>query len=520
MLGQWKNAKLRSANKALDAGRLDDAVQLATSADLLSGQADKLVARLRDALTARVRTRLQAGQFTDAMTDIGKLAQLAALTPEVLALQQRARAAIDANRLTAEVRDGMLAQAQQNLRAGHLDSARQVLRDAPDDGQRNALERDLQSREQRIAQLMETARAALAREDILAACALWTQAVTQRGQNRDTEELGAELARRISARVDQWLSAGNLGQLVAALQATAGIRQARSDLARLSMLQQAIQNASRQLAAGQFSELNETLARLAAHCSAGIPDWVSKAMRSVRDIDAARTDLLASPLGALGPSVSSSTQSAAPVAGLFQSGAGSAAEPTFNRSMLLVDGAGSSLILTSDLLRIGRANGRTPVDIPLPADIQSHHADVARTGDDYFLIAHGPVRVNDRGVSRTLLRDGDRVRLGESPEFVFRRPSNRSNTACLRLSSRCRLPQDVGQVLFFNETCLIGPQPHCHVQAREASAVLLLFESAGQLVLRSLVGGAGTPLAPGRPIEAQDVRITLTPYLVGPEARI
>src|SRR5262249_10331202 len=158
---------------------------------------------------------------------------------------------------------------------------------------------DLRGREQRIVELMDAARAALGRDDIFAACAIWTQAVTQRGQNRDTEELGGELARRISTRVEQWLAAGRLDQLVAALEATAGIRQARSDLARLSMLHRTIRDAAQQLAAGDFAGLQESLARLAAHTASGAPEWLARAMQSLRDIDVARTALLASPLGAV-----------------------------------------------------------------------------------------------------------------------------------------------------------------------------------------------------------------------------
>ena len=96
--------------------------------------------------------------------------------------------------------------------------------------------------------------------------------------------------------------------------------------------------------------------------------------------------------------------------------------------------------------------------MPIPAELKSHHADVVRDGEDYFLVAHGPVRVNRRVVTRTLLRDGDRVVLGEKAKLVFHKPSVKSGTAVLKLSHRCRLAQDVSAVVLFHDTCLIGPQ--------------------------------------------------------------
>src|SRR5690606_19623966 len=46
--------------------------------------------------------------------------------------------------------------------------------------------------------------------------------------------------------------------------------------------------------------------------------------------------------------------------------------------LMLVDGTGSSLVIAGDIVRIGRAGGLAGIDVPIPADIQSHHADVER----------------------------------------------------------------------------------------------------------------------------------------------
>lgn len=183
--------------------------------------------------------------------------------------------------------------------------------------------------------------------------------------------------------------------------------------------------------------------------------------------------------------------------------------------LLLIDGTGSGLIAASNVLRIGRSGAA--VDVPLPADVNSHHADLIREGDDYFLVARGPAEVNHRRVSRTMLRDGDRIVLGGSAKMVFRKPSVKSDSAILMLGDRCRLPQDVSFIVLFKGTCLLGPQASCHIRTREGDTRLVLFERAGEIFVRR-AGRDGLPTGPADALplaathEFGDVRLTLKTY--------
>jgi len=182
--------------------------------------------------------------------------------------------------------------------------------------------------------------------------------------------------------------------------------------------------------------------------------------------------------------------------------------------LMLVDGAGSFLLLPRDCVRIGRAGRDVQVDVPIPADIQAHHADITRDGEDYFLTAHGPVQVNQREVRRTLLRDGDRIVLGPKAKMVFHKPSVKSDSAVLKLSHRCRLAQDVGEVVLFRQTCLIGPQSSCHIRTADGQTQVVLFERGGRLYGReaaSAGGKLGDPreLAADATYDFGEVRITL-----------
>ena len=118
------------------------------------------------------------------------------------------------------------------------------------------------------------------------------------------------------------------------------------------------------------------------------------------------------------------------------------------------------------------------------------------------------------------MRDGDRIRLGANVQFVFRKPSQRSESAALLLSSRARLAQDVSQVILFRSTCLIGPQVHCHMQTREGRDRLVMFERGGQLFIRHAAetGQAVSAVAPmpvDRTTDFADLRFTIKRFGTG-----
>jgi hypothetical protein len=101
--------------------------------------------------------------------------------------------------------------------------------------------------------------------------------------------------------------------------------------------------------------------------------------------------------------------------------------------------------------------------------------------------------------------------------MTFHKPSSKSESAVLRLSHRCRLAQDVGDVVLFRDTCLIGAGKTCHVRTREDDGQVVLFERGGTLCARQ-TGGDGHLTAPvqavrgGQTIEFGVLRVTVKPY--------
>jgi hypothetical protein len=167
-------------------------------------------------------------------------------------------------------------------------------------------------------------------------------------------------------------------------------------------------------------------------------------------------------------------------------------------------------------VKLGRVGG--PVDVPLPGNVQANHADIIRDGEDYFLVALGPARVNQRPAQRVLLRDGDRIVLADSAKMTFHQPSAKSATAVLKLSSRSRLPQDVECVVLFDGTCTLGPHQSAHVRTREGETRVVVYEWEGRLFARSdpsgqARAGRGSPLALGETRDFGDVRLTVKEYM-------
>ncbi len=277
-----------------------------------------------------------------------------------------------------------------------------------------------------------------------------------------------------------------------------------------------VQKAACELAEVDLTALRETLHRLTAVC----PDarWLSDAIRQLDAMQQARASLVASPVGLLMPSQPGEPATARttpqPAPSMQPPHTESAIDIGTRPVTLLIDGTGSVRLVRSAVVRIGRAGGLPGIEVPLPADVHRLHAEILCDDGTYVLTARdGTVEVNGRRVRQTLLRDGDRIRLGGSARMVFCQPSRQSDSAVLRLSDRCRLAGDVGTVVLFAGTCLVGPQRRCHVHTREGDSTLVVFERNGRLYARRC-GRDGRPtgeavaLPAGAPVELGDLRLT------------
>jgi hypothetical protein len=528
MFSRWNFARLKVAENALNDGRLDEAYERLRPPEVKKGRrAQELLDLLAKSLRARARLSAQAGHYHQALADLDRLADIERVDPDTLALRQRIEEEQRQRAGRHAERSDAFNKAARDIQAGRLESGQLALERLEDADRREQLREELDIRVQRSEQLLKQARELLAADDVLAACRFWEEACDRHGRSRQSDALAAELTPACQHLMNQAFRAGRLDELRAALQATQSLRAFSPALSEYERLGELARRAAEKLASADYVGLRETLLRLQAARSDAA--WIKSALKTLDEIVQAHSLLLGSPLGLLGMSLHKTAAFGKAHAGAVRHNHGAQDETVYrgqgaaldDRALLmLVDGTGSALLLAGDVIRMGRAGSQSGLDVPIPADIQSHHADIIRDGEDYFLVARGPVRVNHRQVSRKLLRHGDRIVLGAKARMVFHKPSAKSDTAVLKLSSGCRLPQDVSLVVLFKGTCLIGPQSSCHLRTREGDTRLVLFDRAGELFVRRAARD-GRPTGPAEALPAcetcdfGDVRMTVKQYDVG-----
>jgi hypothetical protein len=408
------------------------------------------------------------------------------------------------------------------LRAGRLETVRADLNRVKDTQHREALAGELERRVARSGQLLNQAEDALKREDVLGALRLWQEACRRHGRSGDTDAFAVRLAESCRRACQQWFADGHVDRLLTAHGQLEPLIDCEPTVAEGARLAELCARAATYLSAADYGNLRQTLLRLKG-IRADVP-WVNEALTALASLSDAQERLTASPLGLCAslafPAVGERPGKTALLvpAPLRSAGPIDPAALRLDKPLLLlVDGATSALVVTGERVRLGRGGSAVAVDVPLPGDLHSHHADIIRRGEDYFLTAYGRVEVNHRVVEHTLLRDGDRLVLGSQTKMVFCRPSVKSDTAVLRLSHRNRMAQDVSDIVLFQDTCLIGPGVSCHVRTREGNGQLVLFARGGALHARQTAGEgwAAAPVlavAAGQTLECGDVRLTVKPY--------
>lgn len=517
MLGRWFYSRLRSAERALREGRLDDAYAVAREAEEKS---DARVRALRDGLArpllGRARLHRQAGRHAEALADLDRLEIIGRLTPDADALRADVRRERDARNVSqAEQRDAV-ARAADRIRAGRLETGRLDLQNVRDDTQRQRLAQDLERRAERAHATLARAAAALDGDNVLLAIQHWQDACRRHGRSGETDAFAARLTPTLRAAITEWHRAGRLESLLAARDGVAALLSHEPTLVEEQRLLELCARAATQLAEDDLANLRHTLLRVQA--VGGEVDWVRAGLNALALVSEGHEKLLATPLGLCastpGPphppraAAEPTAENSTPVR---------VSSPWTEPALVLVDGGGSSVLFPNDRLRIGRAGTSGPIDIALPADIHSHHADIVRRGEDYFLTAYGPAEVNHRAIDHVLLRHGDRVKLGGRARLTFEQPSSMTTSAVLRLSHRCRLAQDVSNVVLFRDVCLVGPDASCHVRTSGVDGRVVLFVREGRLHGRATnasgVGhSASVVLSSERVQDFGDVRITLKSY--------
>ena len=185
--------------------------------------------------------------------------------------------------------------------------------------------------------------------------------------------------------------------------------------------------------------------------------------------------------------------------------------------LLWIDGVGGFLVCLGNRLTLGQAKPDGQVDIPIYADVSSHHATLTRDSEGYMLEAVRRVQVNGKDTTRVLLQPQDRITLGSSCQMIFRQPVAASASAKLDVVSGHRLRLSVDGILLMADTLVLGPGSQAHVSMPDLKQPVLLYRNKNQLGV-SYAGGlsiGGVPvkdrgmIVPGAAVQGEDFSLAL-----------
>ena len=157
------------------------------------------------------------------------------------------------------------------------------------------------------------------------------------------------------------------------------------------------------------------------------------------------------------------------------------------RFVAWIDAVGGYMICLGDEVVLGQptASG-PPADVPILGDVSRRHAVLRRDGEAYVITPIHSVTVDGvKLAGPTVLRDGALMQLGDSVVLRFRKPHALSASAVLSFESRHKTEPAVDAVVLMAESCILGPQSHCHIPCRKWPGEMVLVQRDGQLMFRT-----------------------------------
>lgn len=532
MFSQLQFVRLRSAENALKNGRLDEAYRLAMAPDIREHKRGaNVLAKLSELFLERARDHYRADRFTEALMDLDKAEAGGALKDEIEKLRGNVQVVAAEARRRQQSKYDRLHAAKKRIQGGSLAAGRKMLDDVTvGDHDAVRLRRHADERADQAVTMAEQIEQLMNQSQYAAAAGRMRKLKAVDAHADGVAALEKSLCDRVIANAKAALADGKIKRADDELNCLNSLGRnlpARKELADMISIAQQAASAlqSRDFAKARLHAMS--LERMLPEAA-----WVHEVVTQLRQLDELNAALTAGPLGATvaqGPQADKEREPmsgppyakpmslddtvALPRAGLTDDGLP-------QKLLLLVDGGGSYLIVRGGRASMGRAAATDPADIPVFSDIASHHANIERTDDDYFLFSAKDVDVAGHPVKNHLLRSGDRIVLGKKAKLTFRLPSRKSPSAVLDLSDTTKMPNDVRRVVLFAQQALIGGGPHAHVRCQHAGPPLVMFERDGQMWIRQRGNGhndtKAKPLPIGETVEIGGVSLVLEPWRVRP----
>lgn len=505
---------LKRASLAIAAARLDEAFELlTTSADRTHRDAQKLIDQLTDRFVERATQHLAANRVDEARQDADRAVHLAGNRLDVAELLNSIRKNSHIRQSEQQGRNQILQAVKQQADAGRFSLGKRLLNQLPKD--------QLSQRGQRAAdeaELMLTHRRQITEELV--------QQISIAAKNDSPEKLLATIQSLNPADQSHPQICGFRDSSIQAVceQGQAAVQEGRIDraVAALEVVRPWQHPAAEELSrlVSCCSDTNAAIARqdyASAETSLRILNqliqakWIAGSLKQVQTIQEQLKEYQAGPLGMLKHFDQTVLQSFAekPKPKQHRSPAfDPAIGPSTDTSRILqVDGIGSLLLQTQDVVTIGKASRSEPVDVELLTEGLRAPVVIRRTGEDYFVESAAPFLVNQRETQRHLLQHADSISLGHRGRLKFSRPVAASGSAVLNVSGARLKRQDVRHIVLLDDSVLFGAAG-CHFKLPDTRTPLLLHRTEHGYAVREL-GSEPHPLTANQPTEVGSVRFAL-----------
>ncbi len=526
MFNQLHFVRLKTAEKALKEGRLDEAHRLATAPDLChQRRAKDVVNQLATHFLERAREHYRADRFDEALSDLTKAAAGEVHTDEIDQLRKDVETVRSELKRNEVSRRDRIHAAKRRMERGSLVAGQRILEQASDyDVDARRLRQQFEQRVEEVGDIAQQIGELIAEGQ-------WRQAATRIRQGRTIDaynqgiaKVEADLCKKVLEAARKSIATGRLSRAGDELDCISSLGSRAPELLELADLLRIAINAREHARNRRYSEARREVLSLQRL----IPEakWTKEAAQVLDKMDDFQTQLCSGPLGEQIDANLPDQEDTTPANGtLAETVAIPGRRPTAGPSvttgkgyLMLVDGGGSYLIVKTDNASIGRVASEKLADIPLFSDIGERHAQLSRVEDDYFFVASQPAEIGGRQVTQHLLRDGDRVVMGRKAKLSFRIPSMKSGTAVLDLSDTTKMPNDVRRVVLFRHHATIGAGNSAHIRCQHAHPPLVLFERKGKFFVRAKSDGhvdnQALEIRLGEPVEMMGVSFVLQPWQV------
>ena len=135
---------------------------------------------------------------------------------------------------------------------------------------------------------------------------------------------------------------------------------------------------------------------------------------------------------------------------------------------------------------LGQPSAGDKIAVPILADLSRRHAVIRRDAGAYVLEPLQRTRVDGREITTPfVLSNNHLIQLGDNVRLRFTRPHALSATARLTLESHHKTQPSADAVLLMADSCVLGPNRHCHVRCREWERDVVVYRQNDRIFCRA-----------------------------------